>query len=538
MLNTLTNEDKQLIRDYIEEYAGYGGEPSSSSMTCDVDYLLRFWERNKEDLFEAFGRQFILTRSFTFSKKEGWINDIIDEKLLNSGAKGHTFYQSFSSWRSREFGGYWRLGYNTPEHNRMYAIYQGLDELLTYDCLAENIYNGETFEIPNPNSKHPIVVSNGCKVSRVLGKIAAAYNLTGYEDFRLAHSMCLNTKSVSGEVCLSIHPLDYMTMSDNGYNWDSCMNWQGNGEYRQGTVEMMNSPYIVVAYLKGKEKWYPLYNDDRVWNNKRWRTLFIVHNKMIMGIRQYPYDSDELNKFCLNWLREIVEPTGKYGPYTNDFEIIQNHHTNKFNTTEKTCHICLYTDIMYNDCHSEHSAYIIENMPDALDIHYSGESECMVCGKAFNSEDNYLPSSSLTCVDHSDLPRCSCCNTVIYNEEEDGYWLNNNLLCSNCYDNGTEQCDLCGDHVLSDNMNEYCVAYKNTLYSNHVRVCNYCSTYEVPRKFGKVYYDDKIDKSYVKVENFLPNGYSYFDIDPTEIEEEFTNFWWCAIATLTESDEE
>ena len=109
MLNTLTNEDKKLIIDYIEEYAGYGGEPSSSTMVGDIDHLLRFWERNKEDLFEAFGRQFILTRPFTFSKKEGWINDIIDEKLLNSGAKGHTFYQSFCSWRSREFGGYWRL---------------------------------------------------------------------------------------------------------------------------------------------------------------------------------------------------------------------------------------------------------------------------------------------------------------------------------------------------------------------------------------------------------------------------------------------
>ena len=350
--------------------------------------------------------------------------------------------------------------------------------------------------------------------------------------------MCLNTKSISGEVCLSIHPLDYMNMSDNGYDWDSCMNWQDNGEFRQGTVEMMNSPYIVVAYLKGKEKWRPIHNDDRMWNNKRWRTLFIVHNKMIMGIRQYPYDSDELNKFCLKWLREVVEPTGKYGPYTNDFEIIRNNYTNKFYTTEKTCHIGLYTGVMYNDCRSEHSAYIIENMPDVLDIHYSGESECMICGKVFDSEDSYLPASFLTCVDHSDLRRCNCCNRVIYDEDEDGYWLNGDLLCERCYDNNIEQCELCGDHALSDDMNEYYVAYKNTLYSNYIRVCNYCFRYEVPHKFGKTYYDDKTDKNYVRVENFLPNGYSYFGIDPTEIEEEFTNSWWCAIATLTESDEE
>ena len=71
----------------------------------------------------------------------------------------------------------------------------------------------------------------------------------------------------------------------------------------------------------------------------------------------------------------------------------------------------------------------------------------------------------------------------------------------------------------------------------HIRLCYYCSKYEVPRKFGKTYYDDETDKNYVKVENFLPNGYSYFDIDPEEVEEEFTNYWWHAIATLTESDE-
>ena len=93
---------------------------------------------------------------------------------------------------------------------------------------------------------------------------------------------------------------------------------------------------------------------------------------------------------------------------------------------------------MYNDCHSEHSAYIIENMPDTLDIYYSGESECMICGKVFDDEDSYLPTSSLTCVDHSNLHRCSCCNTVIYNEEENGYWIDNKLLCEHCYET-----DLC-----------------------------------------------------------------------------------------------
>ena len=75
---------------------------------------------------------------------------------------------------------------------------------------------------------------------RVLSKIATAYNLPGFEDFRIAQSLVTNQANLKGYITLSIHPLDYMTMSDNNCGWDSCMSWQEEGCYRQGTVEMMN----------------------------------------------------------------------------------------------------------------------------------------------------------------------------------------------------------------------------------------------------------------------------------------------------------
>ena len=42
-------------------------------------------------------------------------------------------------------------------------------------------------------------------------------------------------------------------MSDNNSGWESCMSWRNNGCYRRGTVEMMNSPYVIVAYLMLEE---------------------------------------------------------------------------------------------------------------------------------------------------------------------------------------------------------------------------------------------------------------------------------------------
>ena len=91
-----------------------------------------------------------------------------------------------------------------------------------------------------------------------------------FEQMRIKHSQILNKKRLKGTLCLSIHPLDYITISDNNCDWDSCMTWTGDdcpGEYRLGTLEMMNSPSVVVAYLDSKEPYHPL-DDGRAWSNK------------------------------------------------------------------------------------------------------------------------------------------------------------------------------------------------------------------------------------------------------------------------------
>ena len=528
MLNTLTIEDKNLIRRYINAFAGRDGYDSSTSCE-DVDYVLRFWERNKQDLFEAFGEQFILTRKFSFTKGEGWLNDTIDEYLFNCGAKGRAFISNFQNWMGSTYGNYWRYNYHSEIYKNQYDAYHGLQKLLSYDCLANNQYDGETFKIPDPKSKHPIVVSTGCKVSKILGKIALAYNIPKYEEFRIAHSLCLNTKKLSGDVCLSIHPLDYMTMSDNDCNWNSCMSWRDGGEFRQGTVEMMNSPYIVVAYMKDPEdfRFFPYGNDDAKWNNKRWRTLFIVHHNVIMGIRQYPYDSQELNEFCLKWLREVVEPTGKYGPYSDYIEMITNHATNNFHNEVNPCHMTFQTNRMYNDCYNEHAAYVAKHMPDRLSITYSGETECVVCGKEFDCDDNYnLPTSSLTCSRHSDFSRCSCCDRTIYNEEDDGYWIGDDLICYDCYENKCERCDTCGDMDLIDNMTKYYIKNNNIYYKTSTYVCNYCETYHRKSYFGSATLIENPCRWYIDVNNFSVKGLNTLDLTQDNFNQDIEDECW------------
>ena len=69
-----------------------------------------------------------------------------------------------------------------------------------------------------------------------------------------------------------MHPLDYLSLSENTYNWRSCHSL--DGEYRAGNLSYMMDKSTVICYLKS--------NDDVIlsnfgpevkWNSKKWRVL-------------------------------------------------------------------------------------------------------------------------------------------------------------------------------------------------------------------------------------------------------------------------
>ena len=127
-----------------------------------------------------------------------------------------------------------------------------------------------------------------------------------YEAFRIWHSMLFNSAKMTGNLCLSIHPLDYITMSENDEGWSSCMNWHDEGCYRRGTIEMMNSKYVLVAYVKSENNEIYMGNDNH-WNSKKWRSLFYLDKDIITSIKGYPYQHPALVKVIIEKLEELAE---------------------------------------------------------------------------------------------------------------------------------------------------------------------------------------------------------------------------------------
>ena len=311
MLRTLlSNEEKHLIDRYRKAYC----EEEGSNSFADCDYILREWANKKQRLYKLLGNQLIYSQ-------EVCIKAPID--LLKKEMERLTDYDSFTRW-------YYDFVWEIAKGD--YDLRESLRRIVSDSFLAKNCVDQDTVKVTLVNGK-TISAPQGSKPMKFLAKIAEAYNkMEEFEQFRLEHSRVLNTKELKGTLCLSIHPLDFMTMSDNASGWSSCMSWEESGCYRRGTVEMMNSTNVLVAYLASKDN---MSIPGGTWNNKKWRELFIVDD-ILTGVKGYPYQSDELVDMVLQIITDLAakninteyeDETVKYIPFDEFLFKEQKHET-------------------------------------------------------------------------------------------------------------------------------------------------------------------------------------------------------------------
>lgn len=432
--NVLTGNDKDLIQAWINTYATH--DVTASHAQAPLSKILRYWNSEKTQLFKMFGEKLILSKEVEINREEGDLEREVSESLYCRAQSGERSLRNFyTACQDFVHQNYKELG----EDCRWNLL-----DLFGLNCLTKNEYNGKSFVVPVPTGK-AIQVQKGCKPVKILGKIAQAYELPHYEEFRLAHSRILNQKKVKGELCISIHPLDYMTMSDNDCDWESCMSWRSEGCYRRGTVEMMNSDSVIVAYLRAKDdmRFY-----DHYWNNKKWRQLFIVQEDYIVGVKGYPYQHNGLADEVLNWLAELSEKNlgVSYAEEVKEFE----HNTWFASEEGVNWRLSFETNTMYNDFGAtNHRAKlaVAEKGDYEYCFNYSGEEVCMWCGD--NCVD-YDEEGTLLCNDCYCVTYCSSCEERV--SYDDLIEVDGEQYCSYCYENYVQECPVSGTEVHENNM--------------------------------------------------------------------------------------
>lgn len=432
---------------YVDTYASeYYGKRTVSGRE-----LLHFWaDAKKGYLYKLLGEKLIVSKTVTFEKESGQMrremNDLIDE---------HPFMREFIDKIQNKF---WMdfIQCNSNSEMEKRSLYESVCSVCSISGLIDNVYMDDTFMVLTPEGKE-LKIQHGCKTMKALGKLASAYGLdmNNFEDFRIKVSQILNQKTLRGNLCLSIHPLDYATMSDNYSDWSSCMSWMDNGCYRQGTVEMMNSPMVVVAYLTASE---PMDVCGLKWSNKKWRELMIVNKDIITNIKSYPYFNSNLTKAALGLLRELA---AKNTPEWNFDDVLREYEPQEPVYVDD-CRLIVYpsSNAMYNDFLNDpymNVAYfnkdLYRTMKDEDDyervsFNYSGESECMGCGQA---ADFY---------DHEGHLMGECCDAVVfcsicgesYRSEEELISVDGRLLCPDCFEDEAAQDSITGENHLIRNL--------------------------------------------------------------------------------------
>lgn len=502
-MDALTAEDAEKITGYMETYAGGGGY----SMDCapaSLGYLLRYWNIHKEELFQFLGNKLIVEKEIDIEYPGVLMWREIEEQLFHNRMPFVTHYYDMCN-----------KVYNTD-----YNLYACLSSLLDIETLCHNTYNDENILVPTPEGK-PIALNKGSKAMKMLAKIAHAYDIDGFEEFRLRHSMILNHKRFKGTLCISVHPLDYMTMSDNTYNWDSCMSWQKPGEYRQGTIESMNTEHVVVAYLKGKDD-MDLWENGPKWNNKRWRQLFYVCPECMTDIRGYPYDDQVLRDEVFTMLRELMETNAPEWAWEAEPRSVKAG--GRFNQLWPDTGIKLFIEnhIMYNDYTGSHTMYVGPSMYQHSLLHsdftlvFSGETLCLHCGEDWTSKYDRFNTEYLLCPECtgeyicSSCGECVCENDLVYFEDSD------EIICHYCAERVGSRCYSCGEWYHDHNIENVYMKHAGYIEDEYIEMCPHCiETNPMVDDIGPITLESRNSwtigrRRVVSSENFSGCGFNYF----------------------------
>ena len=489
LIDKLSLEDKAKIENYIDIYG------VNKENFIGIEKWLQNWSHSKQKLYKLLGNKFIHKINFRYIKDNYELKHEVCNILFKTPFKEsyHSFYCDYiHSLYETE-----KISEETKEaFNRLTDIDNFINDKIVYGL-----------KIKIPSKKNTLQLQSGMKPVRALQKIAEyfkdEYNFEDFEDFRLKHSMIFNDKSIKANLCFSIHPLDFMTMSDNASNWSSCMSWREEGCYHVGTIEMMNSNNVLCCYLESKTPFIFAANNINpktgeiigCWNNKRWRTLAYVNKDIIMSGKPYPYANEELSKIIIAEIRKLakINMNWKYsfGPELyQDMQYINSNFSMRrarkyINNNDTKKHNILWdTHGMYNDMLNDHRTkyWCYRNKVNKNKIFsVSGKATCLCCGESiisdnYNEEDDYnerfINCGDVVCEECiEEYFSCNSCNEDNKHIKYFNIKLTNGQkrkLCEKCYAKTIKRCPDCGKPIFCDEPFAYFIKDTNKRFICYV----------------------------------------------------------------------
>ena len=285
-------------------------------------------------------------------------------------------------------------------------------------------------------------------------------------------SMIIQQDKVKGTLCFSIHPLDFLSLSENTHGWRSCHAL--DGEYRAGNLSYMADSSTIICYLKSEEEvTLPNFPSSVPWNNKKWRVLlfFSDDDRMLFAGRQYPFTSDsgieKVSIYCphkhLEWgiwrskkLRHIdnEDPYGidLYQPYIPiPGFLIPIGELIKDNCKEgPSLH---YNDLLRSSCYDPIFSYNLIDRPwKNTRFTIGSDVKCLCCSSNYITDPEHMVCDCCGNYDE-DYVYCDCCGDRIY--YEDSWEWEGNYYCETCFLESHTRCEHCGEWFENESETMY-----------------------------------------------------------------------------------
>lgn len=287
-------------------------------------------------------------------------------------------------------------------------------------------------------------------------------------EFQNRASQIIQEDKVSGKLCFSVHPMDFLTSSENTYHWRSCHSL--DGEYRAGNLSYMVDECTFMVYLKTDEDVY-IPAIDQEWNSKKWRVLMYAspNDGIMFAGRQYPFSAAGGLDTALNIYNDFMvkESRFKYSKWSQDYakvdgrELVYRYFMR--NGGLERLESVIYNgmdNLAYNDVlcsslykfpyYTQLSAGPDWAVKDISNILVGGPVCCIHCG---GNHITRKGGHSMRCdpcelefgtSDNEDIETCAVCGTRIFVEdaiEVDGG--NYDIICQDCYERECFCCDNC-----------------------------------------------------------------------------------------------
>ncbi len=135
-----------------------------------------------------------------------------------------------------------------------------------------------------------IKCATGQKTSRIIGKLCRQFHVDGHSRYNAVFAQlsdALNPLQMPKTALLSVHPCDFLEMSNKDNTWVSCHNLE-NGSYQAGALSYMTDDVSMIFYTVDPEVTGNFYRVPR-----RSRQMFFYKDNMLYQSRLYPADSSE-----------------------------------------------------------------------------------------------------------------------------------------------------------------------------------------------------------------------------------------------------